>query len=129
SLRPRRPPLALRLDDVPCRRGRRRARQVVGPGPNAFAHLSQPALAHRVAQRAPLGGAARTALDDREAPITVPPPQAGREAPVLHLSPPADTAREFVHPVDRAQLSPLDHPAQRDPGGALGYAEEIAPLD
>jgi hypothetical protein len=54
-VRMRSPPCALRVDDIPCIRRRSRARQVVGPTPDALAKLDHSKSAHRVAQRRAIG--------------------------------------------------------------------------
>ena len=79
-------------------------------------------------QRGSLGGGARAGLDDAQHPLARPRPELGCEAPILCGLPVPQMPRQLVDAVDRAQLTPFDHPAQRHPCGAFGHPEEGAPL-
>ena len=91
---PGRPPLALRVGGGPGLRGRRGARQVVGPGPHALAQLDHAQAGGRLR-------AAPTARAAVRAPASTTPSshspvhgaELGREAPVLRGLPAAADAR------------------------------------
>ena len=93
---------------------------------------ARPCRSRRIASRsaARSRGRARRRRDDAEQPLAVPRRELGREAPVLRAAGgrrtrPGQLVRRRR---PRSQLAPLDHPAQRDPGRALGHAEQRAPL-
>ena len=126
-----RPPLALRVGDRPRVVGRRRARQVVGPGPHALAQLG-----HRSRRIASRSAAAFGCASARRPPTTADAPRrrptraaAGARLQSCAALPRAapGPASSYV-PSPARELAPVDHAAQRDPGGALGDAEQPAPL-
>ena len=84
---------------------------------------------HRLSERAARLSVAGDPVDDPEAPATVPRRQLRRQAPVLRGLQRTNPARELVDAVVVRELAPVDHAAQRDPGGALGDPETGAPLD